>query len=56
MLAVQGHAQDLSSLVPVALIIIADAVVFWRMMIKVAIIVLILLMVLGFFGLLQSLH
>lgn len=56
MFAAQGSTQDPSSLSLVALVVITGAVVFWRTMIKVAAIGLMLLVVLGAFELLQNLH
>jgi hypothetical protein len=56
MFAAQGNPQDLSSLVPIVLVAITGMVIFWRTMIKVVVIGLILLMVLGFSYLLQNLH
>jgi hypothetical protein len=52
----QGPTQDPGSLVPMALVIIVGVVIFWRTVIKVVAICLILLVVLGFSQLLQSAH
>jgi hypothetical protein len=56
MLAAQASAQDPGSLVPVALVVITGAVIFWRILIKAVAIGLILLAVLGLVELLQSFH
>ncbi len=56
MFAVKGSAQDPGSLMQIALIIAIGVVIFWRTVIKFVIIGMILLLVLGVFGLLQALH
>jgi hypothetical protein len=54
--AALGSSQDLSSLMPVALVVITGLVVFWRTAMKILAIALILLVVLGLSELVQSLH
>jgi hypothetical protein len=54
--AAPGPSQDLSSLVPIALVAITGLVVFWRTAIKILAIALILLVVLGLSDLAHSLH
>lgn len=56
MFALQGATQHSISLVPVTLVIITGAVVFWRTIIKAIVIGLILLVVLGLYELFQNLH
>jgi hypothetical protein len=56
MFAAQGATHDPSSLMPIALVVITGAVVFWRTIIKLLVIGAILLTVLGFAELLQILH
>jgi len=48
MFAAHGPIQDPGSFVPIALIIITSAIVFWRTLIKAVVIGLILLVVFGF--------
>ena len=52
----QGPAQDPSSLVPIALVVITAALVFWRTLIKLLAIGVILLIVLGLSELLHGPH
>jgi hypothetical protein len=52
----QGPTQDPTSLVPIALVVIIAALVFWRTVIKLLAISVILLIVLGVSELLHSLH
>jgi hypothetical protein len=54
--AASGPSQDLSSLVPIALVVITGLVVFWRTAIKILGIIMILMMVLGLSDLVHSLH
>ena len=56
MFATQGPTQDPSSLVPVALVVITAALVFWRTVIKLLAIGLILMVILGVSELLHSPH
>jgi hypothetical protein len=56
MFAAQASTQDPSSLIPVVLVLITGAVVFWRVMIKALTIGLILLIVLGLSELMRNLH
>jgi hypothetical protein len=56
MLAAQGPSQDPEFLMLVMLIIIALAVIFWRVAIKLAVISMIFLLVLGLSELLRILH
>lgn len=56
MLALQEATQNSISLIPIALVAITGAIVFWRVTIKIMAIGLILLTLLGLFDLLQSLH
>ena len=56
MFAAQGASQDPSSLILVALMVIATVVIFWRTMIKLLAIAVILLVVMGFSELLHGLH
>lgn len=56
MFAATGTSQDVSSLVPIALVVITGLVVFWRTAIKILGIVVILLIVLGLSELVHSLH
>ena len=56
MLAAQGPAQDPASLMLIILAVITGVVVFWRTVIKLATIGLLLLVVLGFMDLLRGLH
>lgn len=56
MFSAQGASQDPGSLMLIILIIISGVVFFWRMVIKLAIIGVILLMVLGLSELLRSVH
>ena len=51
-----GPSQDLSSLVPIALVVITGLVVFWRTAIKILAIAVILLVVLGLSELMHTLH
>jgi hypothetical protein len=56
MFALQETTQDPISLVPIALVAIIGAVVFWRTMIKIIVVGLILLVVLGLSEFIQSLR
>ena len=56
MFAATVPSQDVSSLIPIALVAITGLVVFWRTAIKILGIVVILLIVLGLSELLHSLH
>ena len=54
--ATQEPAHDPSSLIPIALVLITAALVFWRTVVKLLAIGIILLVVLGLADLLHSLH
>ena len=56
MFATQGPAQDPSSLIPIALVLITTALIFWRTVVKLLAIGIILLVVLGVADLLHGLH
>lgn len=56
MFATQGPTQDPNSLIPIALVIITAALVFWRTVIKLLAIGVILLVVLGVSELLHGPH
>jgi len=56
MFSAQGPTQDPSSFIPIAVIIIIGAVVFWRTVIKVIAIGFILLAIIGLSELLHNLH
>jgi hypothetical protein len=56
MFVAQGATHDPSSLLPIALVVITGTVVFWRTLIKVVIIGVILLVVLGLSDILHVLH
>jgi hypothetical protein len=56
MFTAQGPTQDFSSLIPAVLMVITVMVIFWRAVIKLLAIVVILLVVLGFSELLHGLH
>ena len=56
MFAAQGPTHDPSSLVPIALVVITGAVVFWRALVKAVVIGVILLVILGFSELLHIMH
>lgn len=56
MFTAQGSTQDPSSFVPITLMIVVGTLIFWRTMIKVVAISVILLAILGLSDLLQNLH
>lgn len=56
MFSTRGSAQDPSSLIPIALVLITAALIFWRTVVKLLAIGIILLVVLGVASLLHGLH
>lgn len=56
MFSTKGPTQDPSFLIPIALLLITTALIFWRTVIKLLVIGIILLVVLGVAYLLHGLH